>query len=86
MTKYLRDEKTHKAIKNQSFKRLKIVSKDLYEVEFVKSTIDHRQSIIAGFFVLQYAKLRTLELYYNVVLMNVAMSTISKNSKWIQIL
>ena len=45
MTKYLGDEKTHKAIKNQFFKRLNIVAKDLY-VELVKSTIQHREPII----------------------------------------
>ena len=65
MTKYLGDEKTHKAINNQFFKRLKIVAKDLYEVELVKSTIEHREPIIVGFFIIQYAKLRMLELHYN---------------------
>ena len=65
MTKYLGDEKTHKAINNQFFMRLNIVAKDLYEVELVKSTIEHREPIIVGFFILQYAKLRMLELYYN---------------------
>ena len=65
MTKYLGDKKTHKAINNQFFKRLNIVAKDLYEVELVKSTIEHREPIIIGFFILQYAKLRMLELYYN---------------------
>ena len=65
MTKYLGDEKTHKAINNQFFKRLNIVAKDLYEVELLKSTIEHREPIIVGFFILQYAKLRMLELYYN---------------------
>ena len=65
MTKYLGDEKTHKAINNQIFKRLNIVAEDLYEVELVKSTIEHREPTIVGFFILQYAKLRLLELYYN---------------------
>ena len=40
------------------------VEKDLYEVELLKSTIEHREPIIVGFFILQYAKLRMLELYY----------------------
>ena len=31
----------------------------------VKFTIDHREPIIVGFFIIQYAKLRMLELYYN---------------------
>ena len=64
-TLYLNDEKTHKAIDNRLFRRLKNVSTDVYEVELVKSTVEHREQIIVGFFILQYAKLRMLELYYN---------------------
>ena len=84
MTNYLGDEKTHKAINNQFFKRLNIAAKDLYEVELVESTMEHREPLIVGFFILQYAKLRMLELYYN-FFDKFAMSTNSKNSKWIQI-
>ena len=47
------------------FKRLNNVSKEIYEVELAKSKIEHREPIIVGFFILQYAKLRMLELYYN---------------------
>ena len=65
ITKYLNDEKTHKAINEPLFKRLITVEKDLYEVELLKSTIEHRESIIVDFFILQYAKLIKLELYYN---------------------
>ena len=65
ITKYLNDEKTHKAINEPLFKRLNTVEKDLYEVELLKSTIEHREPIIVGFFILQYAKLRMLELHYN---------------------
>ena len=64
-TKYLNDEKTHKAINGKRFKRLNNVSKETYEVELAKSKIEHREPIIVGFFILQYAKLRMLELYYN---------------------
>ena len=64
-TKYLNDEKTHKAINGKMFKRLNNVSKELYEVELAKSKIELREPIIVGFFILQYAKLRMLELYYN---------------------
>ena len=64
-TKYLNDEKTHKAIKETFFKRLNTVEKDLYEVELLKSTIEHREPIIVGFFILQYSKQRKLELYDN---------------------
>ena len=40
-------------------------AKNFYEVELLKSTIEDREPIIVGFFILQYAKLRMLELYYN---------------------
>ena len=65
VTKYLNDEKTHSAINNKLFKRLNFITDQLYEVELVKSEIEHREPIIVGFFILQYAKLRTLEPYYN---------------------
>ena len=39
------------------------MKKDLYKVELLKSTIENREPIIVGFLILQYAKLRTLELY-----------------------
>ena len=77
-TKNLNDEKIHKAINGKLFKRLNIVSKELYEVELVKSTIEHREPIIVGFFILQYAKLRILELYYS-FLINFAISAHSKS-------
>ena len=65
ITKYLNDEKTHKAINEPLFKKLNTVDTDLYEVELLKSTIEHREPIIVGFLILQYAKLRMLELFYN---------------------
>ena len=36
----------------------------MYEIELVKSESEHREPIIVGFFILQIAKLRMLELYY----------------------
>ena len=65
VTKYLTDEKTHSAINGKMFKRLNHKTDHLYEVELVKSIIEHREPIIVGFFILQYANLRMLELYYN---------------------
>ena len=64
-TKYLNDEKTHKAINGKMFKLLNNVSKEVYEVELAKSNIEHREPIIVVFFILQYAKLRMMKLYYN---------------------
>ena len=47
------------------FKNLGHIHDQLYEVELVKSVIKQKEPIIVDFFVLQYAKLRILELYYN---------------------
>ena len=48
------------------FKRLDHIKDQLYEVELAKAEIEHREPIIiVGFFILQYAELRMLELYYN---------------------
>ena len=41
------------------------MNNSLHEVELTKAPIEHREPIIVGFFILQYAKPRTLELYYN---------------------
>ena len=63
--KYLNDEETHSAINSKMFKRLNHITDELYEIELVKTEIVHKEPIIVGFFILQYAKLRMLELYYN---------------------
>ena len=65
VTKYLADEKTHAAPNSKLFKKLDHVNNSLYEVELTKAQIEHKEPIIVGFFILQYAKLRMLELYYN---------------------
>ena len=63
--KYLSDEKTHGAINTKFLKRLDHINDQLYEVELAKAEIEHREKIIVGFFIFQYAKLRMFELYYN---------------------
>ena len=65
VTEYLNDEKTHGAINTKFFKRLDYINDQLNEVKLAKAEIEHREPIIVGFFILQYAKLRMLELYYN---------------------
>ena len=66
VTKYLSDEKTRGAINTKMFKRLDYINDQLYEVESAKAEIEHRELIIVGFCILQYAKLRMLQLYYNI--------------------
>ena len=65
VTRYLTDKKTHSAINIKIFKRLNHITDQLYEVELVKPEIEHREPIIVGFFILQYAKQRMRELYYS---------------------
>ena len=65
VTKYLTDEKTHAVINSKLFIKLDHVDNSLYEAELAKAQIEHRKPILVGFFILQYAKLRILELYYN---------------------
>ena len=65
VTKNLNDEKRHGAIHTKLFKRLDHINDQLYEVELAKAEFEHREPIIVGFFILRYAKLRMLELYYN---------------------
>ena len=62
---YLSDKKTHAAVNSKLFKRLDQLNNSLYEVELAKAEIEHKEAIIVEFFILQYAKLRMLELYYN---------------------
>ena len=47
------------------FKKLDPLNNSLYEVELAKAEIEQKEPILVGFFILQYAKLRMLELYYN---------------------
>ena len=47
------------------FKRLNHITDQLYEVELVKSEIEQREPILVGFFILQYEKLRMLEIFCN---------------------
>ena len=65
VTKSLSDEKTHGAISTELFKRLDYINDQLYEVELTNREIEHGEPITVGFFILQSAKLRMLELYYN---------------------
>ena len=65
VTKYLSVKKTQATINSKLFKRLDHVNNSLYEVELAKAQIEHREPIIVVFLILQYAKLRMVELYYN---------------------
>ena len=65
VTKYLTLDKTHNASNSKMFRRPNHNTDQLYEVELVKPETEHREPIFVGFFILQYAKQKMLELYYN---------------------
>ena len=65
LTKYTNDGETHAAIQNKMFNRLGNNHGQFYEVKLAKSDIEYDEPVIAGDFILQYAWLRKLELYYN---------------------
>ena len=65
LTKYLSDKKKHMRPLKKLFKKLDHVNNSLYVVELAKAEIEHKEPIIVRFFILQYAKLHMLELYYN---------------------
>ena len=53
------------AINTKLFKRLDHINDQLYEMELAKAEIEHREPIVVGYCIFQYAKLRMLELYYD---------------------
>ena len=65
VTKYLSDEKTHATINSILFKKLDHVNNSLIEIELAGAQIEHKEPITPGFFILQNAKIRKLQLYYN---------------------
>ena len=62
VTTFLSDEQTHGATNTNVFKCLDHINDHLYEAQLAKAEVEHREPIIVGFFILQYAKLRLLEL------------------------
>ena len=66
VTKYLSDGKTHAALNSKLVRRLDHVNNSLYEVDLAKAQIEHKEPFTVGFFILQYAKLRMLELFYKI--------------------
>ena len=64
MTKYLSDEDKC-SYQERTFKELDHVNNASYEVEITKPQIERTEPIIVRFFILQSAKLRMLQLYYN---------------------
>ena len=64
-TKYVKGPQVNKFINNKFFKSLNELPQEIFEVELNKTRINHKEPIIVGLFILQYAKLTMLQLKYN---------------------
>ena len=64
-TKYVKGGEVDKLLNNKLFHNLNELPTNLFEVEMRKKVIEHKEPIIVGFFILQYAKKTMLELMYN---------------------
>ena len=64
-TKFVLGSDVDSLVNNCMFKRLHHLPRKIFEVELGKRKIEHKEPIIVGFFLLQYAKLILLPLYYN---------------------
>ena len=62
VTKYLKDKKIHGAINTEFFRHLGYKNDQMHEVEFVTSENERKEPNTVGFLILQYVKLRMLEL------------------------
>ena len=54
-------------VNDKRFRQLDIVVDDAYEIEMSKKTIKYTLPVHVGFFVLQYAKMRMLQFYYDFI-------------------
>ncbi len=64
-TKYVNDSKVDSVINNKLFNTYNQITDGVYEIGMAKKVIEHKEPIVVGFFILQYAKLRMIEFYYN---------------------
>ena len=64
-TRYVNEDMVNVLINKKHFKDYNQLNESTFEVQSTKSKIVHKEPIVVGFFILQYAKLRMLELYYN---------------------
>ena len=54
-------------VNDRRFRQIDVVVHDAYEVEMNKKTVTYTLPVHLGFFVLQYAKMRMLQFYYDVI-------------------
>ena len=54
-------------VNDRRFRKLDVVHDDVYEIEMNKKTVTYTLPVHVGFFVLQYAKMRMLQFYYDFI-------------------
>ena len=64
---YCTEKAASRLVNNRRFRQLDVVVDDAYEIEMSKRTVTYALPIHVGFFVLQYAKMRTLQFYYDFI-------------------
>ena len=64
-TKYAIGPSVSKLVNNKFFKSFNELDDKIFEIDLQNSTVHHKEPLIVGFFILQYAKLTMLELVYN---------------------
>ena len=64
-TKYTIGPDISKLVNNKFFKSFNDIDKNIFEVDFKNSTVEHKKPLVVGFFILQYAKLTMHELVKN---------------------
>ena len=64
---YCTEKAASRLVNNRRFRQLDVVVDDAYEIEMSKRTVTYALPIHVGFFVLQYAKMRMLQFYYDFI-------------------
>ena len=64
---YCTEKAASRLVNNRRFRQLDVVVDDAYEIEMSKRTVTYALPIHVGLFVLQYAKMRMLQFYYDFI-------------------
>ena len=64
---YCTEKAASHMINDKRFRQLDIIIDDAYEIEMRKRTVTYALHVHVGFFVLQYAKMRMLQFYYDFI-------------------
>ena len=64
---YCTEKAASRLVNDRRFRQLDVVVDDAYEIEMSKRTVTYALPIHVGFFVLQYAKMRMLQFYYDFI-------------------